>query len=225
MTKLVLVRHGKSLWNQENKFTGWIDLSLSQAGVEEAKNAGILLKDIAFSNVFTSNLIRAQMTLFEIIKENTQTSGLVKIHSEEESPRYSYTNAPLSNYTKLYTSQNLNERFYGDLQGENKDEIKKQHGEEQVHLWRRSYDVAPPGGDALKDTQEMTIPYLENTILPKLKEGNILIAAHGNSLRAIVKEIEQLTPEEITNVEIPTGTPIVYEFNEKFEMIEKKQLE
>lgn len=223
MVKLILVRHGQSLWNLENKFTGWIDLSLSQKGIEEAQQAGKSLQNIPFTTAFTSNLIRAQMTLFEIMKQNSNTYGLLRVHPNDSS-NYSHTQADLSHFTQLHISEELNERFYGDLQGLNKDEVKKEHGEEQVKLWRRSYDIAPPNGDSLKETKETVEPYLHNTILPELSKGNCLIAAHGNSLRAIVMELEKLTPEEISKIEIPTGRPIVYTLDEHHTIIKKEQL-
>jgi 2,3-bisphosphoglycerate-dependent phosphoglycerate mutase len=193
MTKLVIVRHGQSLWNKENRFTGWVDIDLSEKGLEEAKSAGKKLKGMHFDLAFTSDLIRAQRTLEIILKEIGQEDILVT------------------------EDQALNERMYGDLQGMNKDEARKQFGVDQVHIWRRSFDVPPPGGESLKDTAARVIPYFEKHILPELKRGkNILISAHGNSLRALIMYLEKISPEEILKVEIPTGVPKIYEFDEQF---------
>jgi 2,3-bisphosphoglycerate-dependent phosphoglycerate mutase len=193
MTKLVIVRHGQSLWNKENRFTGWVDIDLSEKGLEEAKSAGKKLKGMHFDLAFTSDLIRAQRTLEIILKEIGQEDILVT------------------------EDQALNERMYGDLQGMNKDEARKQFGVDQVHIWRRSFDVPPPGGESLKDTAARVIPYFEKHILPELKKGkNILISAHGNSLRALIMYLEKISPEEILKVEIPTGVPKIYEFDEQF---------
>ncbi|HVJ65303.1 MAG TPA: 2,3-diphosphoglycerate-dependent phosphoglycerate mutase [Bdellovibrionota bacterium] len=190
MSKLVLVRHGRSAFNDQNRFTGWMDVPLIEAGIEEAKKAGKLLKDKKFHPViaFTSKLQRAQNTLKLILTELDQ-NGLKTLESEA-----------------------LNERHYGDLQGKNKEETAKIFGDEQVHIWRRSYDVPPPGGESLKDTAERTLPYFKSEILKHLQSGeDVLVVAHGNSLRSIVMEIEKLTPAEILKREIPTGTPLFYE--------------
>jgi 2,3-bisphosphoglycerate-dependent phosphoglycerate mutase len=193
MTKLVIVRHGQSLWNKENRFTGWVDIDLSEQGLEEAKKAGEKLKGMHFDIAFTSDLIRAQRTLEIILKEIGQ----------EDMP--------------VREDQALNERMYGDLQGMNKDEARKQFGVEQVHIWRRSFDTPPPAGESLKDTAARVIPYFEKNILPELKKGkNILIAAHGNSLRALIMYMEKISREEILKVEIPTGVPKIYEFDDQF---------
>jgi 2,3-bisphosphoglycerate-dependent phosphoglycerate mutase len=190
MPKLVLVRHGQSQWNLENRFTGWVDVELSGKGIQEAHQAGRSLKGITFSQAFTSNLKRAQDTLQIILEEIGQT--------------------------KIPVTRNeaLNERHYGDLQGLNKAETAKKFGEEQVHIWRRSYDIAPPKGESLKDTAARTLPYFNSKIVPLVKNGeNIIIAAHGNSLRSIVMDLEKLTPDQILKYEIPTGSPIIYDMN------------
>ncbi|MBX7093961.1 MAG: 2,3-bisphosphoglycerate-dependent phosphoglycerate mutase [Flavobacteriales bacterium] len=189
MSKLVIVRHGQSAWNLENRFTGWIDVDITEKGEEEARNAGKQLKGMHFDQAFTSDLKRAQRTLAIILEELGQSAIPV---------------------TK---NQALNERHYGDLQGANKAETAAKYGDEQVHIWRRSYDIAPPNGESLKDTADRVIPYFEKEILPLLKSGkNIIVAAHGNSLRALMMYIEKMTPEQILQVEIPTGTPKIYEF-------------
>lgn len=200
MSLLVLVRHGESQWNFENRFTGWVDIPLSVKGEEEARKAGEKLKRIPFRKAFTSLLIRAQSTL-EIILE-----------------LIGQKNVPVEK------SQALNERHYGDLQGLNKAETAKKFGAEQVKIWRRSYDVAPPGGESLKDTAARTLPYFKEKILPELKSGNILVSAHGNSLRAIVMDLDRLSKKKVLELNIPTGIPIVYDFGIDLKILSKKVL-
>jgi len=172
MAKLVIVRHGQSLWNKENRFTGWVDIDLSAKGREEAIEAGKKLKNLHFDTAFTSDLKRAQNTLTLILKEIGQE------------------NIP------VFRDKALNERHYGDLQGMNKDAARERFGPEQVHIWRRSYDVAPPNGESLKDTEERVVPYYQSEIEPLLREGkNVLVVAHGNSLRSLIKYLEHLSPE------------------------------
>ncbi len=184
---LILVRHGESVWNKENRFTGWVDVDLSPRGEEEAGVAGRQLSGYPVSRAFTSNLLRAQKTLSLIL----ETSG--------------HSGVPVER------SEALNERHYGDLQGLNKDETAKKYGAEQVHIWRRSYDVAPPGGESLKMTRDRVLPYVHSAILPALVRGeNCLVVAHGNSLRAMVMELDRMTREQILELNIPTATPILY---------------
>jgi len=191
MGMLILIRHGQSVWNAENRFTGWTDVGLSQKGVGEAERAGDLLSEIRFGVVHTSGLIRAQRTA-EIIMSRNTVSGKIPVMKD----------------------QRLNERHYGDLQGLNKAETAERHGAEQVHIWRRSYDVPPPGGESLKMNAERTIPYFEEEIVPDLEDGmNVLVSAHGNSLRSIVMHIESISPEEIVSLEIATGTPMFYKYD------------
>ena len=192
MAKLVLIRHGQSQWNLENRFTGWVDVPLTPAGRAEAERAGKLLRDLParFDIAYTSVLNRAIETLKIVLRE----LGQEKLSVLQDSA--------------------LNERHYGDLQGLNKDETSKKFGEERVKLWRRSYDVAPPGGESLKDTAARTLPYFESRILPDLKAGkNVLVAAHGNSLRSIVMFLDRLTRSQVLALEIATGIPILYEIN------------
>ena len=192
-SNLVLVRHGQSEWNKENLFTGWKDPDLTEKGIEEASKAGKELKanEMKFDVMFTSDLIRAQETGRIILEEMDQTDITV------------------------IKDICLNERNYGDLAGLNKDDARKKWGDEQVQIWRRSFDVPPPGGESLKDTAERVIPYFEANIRTKVVGGlNILVAAHGNSLRALVMELEQISPEEIVKLEIGTGDPLIYECNE-----------
>ena len=189
---LVLLRHGESEWNLKNLFTGWRDPDLTPKGIEEAKQAGRRLKarGLAFDMCFTSALIRAQHTLDLSLAELGQT-GL-----------------------PILRDQALNERDYGDLSGLNKDDARKRWGEEQVHLWRRSYDVQPPGGESLKDTVARALPYYCQNILPAVLGGQrVIVAAHGNSLRALVMVLDKLTPATIPLMELATGVPIVYRLN------------
>ncbi len=189
---LVLVRHGQSEWNAKNLFTGWKNPDLTPLGVEEARRAGRELKklDILFSVGFTSALIRAQHTLDLIFEELGQT------------------NVP------TIKDRALNERHYGDLSGLNKDEARDKWGEEQVRLWRRSYDVPPPGGESLKDTVARVVPFYVQRILPPVMRGErVLVTAHGNSLRALCMVLEQMTPESVTTLELATGVPIIYQLN------------
>jgi 2,3-bisphosphoglycerate-dependent phosphoglycerate mutase len=186
---LVLVRHGESRWNKLNLFTGWKNPDLSEMGVAEARAAGRLLKSkgYKFDIAFTSDLLRAQHTLDLMLEE----LGQVGLETRK--------------------SQKLNERDYGDLSGLNKDEARKKWGEKQVHIWRRSYDVSPPGGESLKDTAARVLPYYEATIRPELAAGrNVLVVAHGNSLRALIMALENLSGEEIVKRELETGIPIIY---------------
>lgn len=196
---LVLVRHGQSEWNEKNLFTGWKNPNLTEQGIEEARKAGSKIKSINldFDLHFTSELLRAQITGEIIQREIDQEIKTIKNIA-------------------------LNERDYGDLSGLNKDEARKKWGEKQVHLWRRSYDTPPPGGESLKDTSDRVIPYFKKTIKPELEmKKNILITAHGNSLRALIKNIEDITATDIVKLEIATGEPIIYSFsNNKFKKLD-----
>ena len=190
---LVLVRHGQSEWNEKNLFTGWKDPKLTPRGIDEAIKAGKELKEAGYSfdKMFTSDLFRAQDT-GRIILEQMDIPSI-----------------------EVIKDVSLNERNYGDLAGLNKDEARKKWGEDQVHIWRRSFDVPPPGGESLKDTAERVLPYYKENIIPELIEGlNILVTAHGNSLRALVMELEEISSEEIVELEISTGVPMVYKFEE-----------
>ena len=191
-SKLVLVRHGQSEWNAKNLFTGWKDPKLTDLGIQEAIKAGDLLetRNLKFDLMFTSDLFRAQETGRLILEQMN--------HAD----------------IQVIKDQSLNERNYGDLAGLNKDEAREKWGEEQVHIWRRSFDVPPPGGESLKNTAERVLPYFDQEIMPKVKEGlNILVAAHGNSLRALVMELEKISSEEIVKLEIATGDPLTYEYS------------
>ena len=197
-----MVRHGASIWNLANIFTGWTDVELSEQGKQEAHIAGKKLNNFKFDLAFTSKLKRAIDTLSIILEEIKQT------------------NIP------IVEDQALNERHYGNLQGKNKNNTKKEFGEEQVHLWRRSFDIAPPNGESLRDTFERTVPYLKSKILPEIKRGkDIIISAHGNSLRSILMELENISPKDIPHVNIPTGVPYVFEFDENMKVAKKTILD
>jgi 2,3-bisphosphoglycerate-dependent phosphoglycerate mutase len=200
---LILVRHGQSEWNEKNLFTGWENPGLTDKGMHEAKIAGSLIKNlgIKFDYMFTSALIRAQLT-GSIILEN--------LHQAE---------------INIIKNKALNERFYGDLQGLNKDECRKKWGDEKVQIWRRSYDKGPPGGETLKETGERVLPYYLEEILPLIfKNNNIIIAAHGNSLRSLIKYLDDISDEDIVKLEIPTGAPMHYVFNQSGKVISKQNL-
>ena len=192
MASLVLVRHGQSQWNEKNLFTGWKDPNLTERGEKEALQAGIALKESGhkFHIMFTSVLLRAKRTGNIILQQMAQEN------------------------LKIVENEALNERNYGDLSGLNKDDARKKWGKDQVHQWRRSFDIAPPGGESLKMTAERVIPYYKENILPLLKENQeIIVVAHGNSLRALIMKLDALSPEEIVGLEIPTGMPICYKIN------------
>jgi len=198
MGVLALVRHGQSQWNLENRFTGWVDVPITKLGEEEAHRAARLLKDLRFDIAFTSALIRAKQTLDIILADLNQKDIPVR------------------------ADQALNERHYGDLQGLNKAETAKRFGDAQVHIWRRSYDVAPPNGESLKDTAARTLPYFHDRILPETAGGrNVLVVAHGNSLRAIVMELDGLTKEQVMGLNIDTGRPILYEIDPSGRVLSK----
>ena len=200
---LILVRHGQSEWNEQNLFTGWKDPGLTELGIKEAKNAGSLISDkgIRFDEMFTSMLVRAQDT------------GAIILDSINQQ------NIPITK------NKALNERNYGSLAGLNKDDARKKWGEEQVHIWRRSFDIPPPEGESLKDTAERVLPYFHEYIMPKVIQGlSILVAAHGNSLRALIMELDLISSEDIVKLEIPTGAPIQYEFNQNGEVVNKTKL-
>jgi len=216
MSKLILLRHGQSVWNKKNVFTGWVDVPLSQEGILEATNAGEKIADIEFDSVYTSVQIRAIETAMIALAANKSDKTPVVIHEEGKMAEWTtiYNETMSRSIIPVYRDWHLNERYYGELQGKNKAETALAYGDEQVHIWRRSYDVAPPGGECLKDTAERTIPFFKENILKQLQEGkNVLVSAHGNSLRSIVMFIENLTEEEVLKLEIPTGVPLFYEYS------------
>ena len=200
---LILVRHGQSEWNAKNLFTGWENPGLTETGKAEAQNAGDLINNlgISFDCLFTSALIRAQLTGTIILKAINQ------------------------NNIKIIENKALNERFYGDLQGMNKDECRQKWGDELVQTWRRSYELGPPGGETLKETGERVLPYYLSENHPMLMQDmNVIIAAHGNSLRSLIKYLDKVSDEDIVKLEIPTGAPIHYRFNEDGKVMYKKSL-
>jgi 2,3-bisphosphoglycerate-dependent phosphoglycerate mutase len=208
MAKLVLVRHGQSQWNLENRFTGWVDVPLSPKGEGEAKSAGQKLQGMKFDKAYTSDLKRAQNTLRLILEQIGQTN----IPTEKDKA--------------------LNERHYGALQGLNKKETADKYGDQQVHIWRRSYDVPPPTdktdmnpdgiSESLKDTAARTLPYFNSKIMADVKAGkNVIVAAHGNSLRSIVMDLDKLTKEQVLELNIDTGAPIVYEIDARGKILSK----
>lgn len=217
MGKLVLIRHGQSVWNMKNVFTGWVDVPLSEKGIQEALQAGDKIADIAFDVIFTSVQIRAIETALIALAKNHSTHTPVVQHTEGKMKDWTgiFSEAMKADTIPVFRDWHLNERYYGQLQGKNKAETAAEFGDEQVHQWRRSYDIAPPEGECLKDTAERTIPFFEENILPVLKAGkNVLVSAHGNSLRSIVMYIEKLTKEGVLKLEIPTGAPILYTFTD-----------
>ena len=201
MPDLILLRHGQSQWNLENRFTGWVDVPLSPRGEEEARSAGEKLRGRKIDKLYTSVLKRAIDTA-EIALE---TARIGPLPTERDAA--------------------LNERMYGDLQGKNKAEAAREFGPDQVKLWRRSYDVRPPGGESLADTAARVLPYWERRILPDLRAGkNVLVAAHGNSLRALVKHLDGISDDDIAELNIPTGNPLVYELDEHMAPMEQRSI-
>lgn len=221
MAKLILMRHGQSQWNLLNLFTGWVDIPLSLKGVEEALEGGRKIQNEPIDIIFTSTLIRAQMTAMLAMSMHHSGKVPVIMHSRD---------GKLQDWSKIYSSDTqtqtipvicaweLNERMYGELQGVNKADLAEKFGPEQVHVWRRSFDVPPPKGESLKMTASRTIPYFEQEIIPLIKQGqNVFIAAHGNSLRSIIMDLDGLDENEVVSLELPTGQPIIYTFeNEQF---------
>lgn len=200
MAILIIFRHGQSVWNLENKFTGWVDVELTEKGMQEARNAGEKLKPYHFDLAYASGLKRAQQTLTLAL----EVSGKV--------------------VPTIYNDA-LNERMYGDLQGLDKTETAIKYGNEQVKIWRRSYDIPPPNGESLKDTSDRVIPYFKAEIEPQLKAGkNIIIAAHGNSLRALIMYLENMTPKEILEFEIGTGVPRLYELDSNLKVLKAENI-
>ena len=222
MSLLILMRHGQSVWNAANLFTGWVNVPLSTKGIDEALEGGRQISHLSIDEVHTSTLIRAQMTAMLALSQHNggrtpvvQTPQMVERTSESgdiELVDWSKTNGPADHILPVYMAAELNERMYGDLQGLNKQETRDKFGAEQVKIWRRSYDVPPPNGESLELTAQRTLPYFSSTILPALDSGkDIFVAAHGNSLRSVIMDIEGLSREEVLSLEVPTGTPIVYE--------------
>lgn len=214
--KIILMRHGQSAWNQRNLFTGWVDIPLSEEGVRESIEAGEKIKDIPIDVIFTSTLIRAQLTLSLALLNHKSGKIPLFLHPGEgklEEWSKIHSKEAAQGVIPVYKAWELNERMYGDLQGLNKSETASQYGEEKVQTWRRSFDVPPPHGESLSMTASRTLPYFRKKIVPHLEKGEtVLVSAHGNSLRSIVMELDQLTPEQVVKLEIPTGEVLVYSY-------------
>ncbi len=216
MAKLILLRHGQSAWNKENVFTGWIDIPLSKEGIAESIEAGKKIKDIPMDVIYTSSLVRSQTTVFLAMTESSfGRVPCVQHDVKEPFSEWYQRGGEGKNLIPLYTALELNERMYGDLQGKNKEEMRKEYGEEQVQLWRRSFDIDPPRGESLAKTAKRSIPFFTQVIVPKLADGkNVLVCAHGNSLRSIVMHIEKLSKDEVLHLEIATGEVKIYDYKE-----------
>jgi 2,3-bisphosphoglycerate-dependent phosphoglycerate mutase len=214
--KLILLRHGQSIWNKENLFTGWVDIPMSEAGMEEAIAAGKKIENIPIDVIFTSTLIRAQMTVPLALLHHKSGKIPVFLHPGEgklEEWSEVYSEEAKEQLIPVYSAWELNERMYGRLQGLNKTETAKKFGAEQVKLWRRSFDVPPPDGESLKMTAARTLPYFKEQIVPRLEKGEtVLISAHGNSLRSIIMFIDDLSETEVVNLELATGDPVIYSY-------------
>jgi len=230
MTQLILIRHGQSLWNAANKFTGWVDVPLSEQGRAEATIASCKLRDYRVNVCFTSMLFRAIETAVICLTEVEDICGgkIPIIKHETDDPDWHGWDKYDGNSEEelpIFLSAALDERYYGKLQGLNKAETAEKFGSEQVHTWRRSYNVRPPGGESLEDTRKRTLPFFRDRIMTRLKQGdNVLIAAHGNSLRAIIMELENISEADIPNLELATGVPLVYKIDAEGKVTDKKIL-
>ena len=213
MSYLVLVRHGESRWNKFNKFTGWVDVPLTENGIDEALRCAKELRDIEFDMAFTSLLKRAQETLLLILSDQDRTG--IFMHKGKKRYTWSYQEKQFEkNDLPVFTSEDLNERYYGSLQGMNKDKAVKKFGKDQVFNWRRSFKSKPPQGESLQEASQRIVPYFNKNILKEVKSGkNVLVSAHGNSLRAIIKSIEKISDDEIPFLELPEGKPVIYKYS------------
>jgi 2,3-bisphosphoglycerate-dependent phosphoglycerate mutase len=216
MAKLILLRHGASIWNEKNIFTGWVDIPLSQKGIEESLQAGKKIAHIPVDVIFVSSLIRAQTTAMLAMSVHDGEQVPCVLHPGQgklEEWSEIYSEEAKKSCIPVHVAWQLNERMYGQLQGMNKDEMRKKYGADQVQLWRRSFDVAPPEGESLEMTAARSIPYFQERVMPLLNKGqNVLISAHGNSLRSIVMFLDKLSKDEVVKLEIPTGAPLIYTF-------------
>ncbi|KAG7020203.1 hypothetical protein SDJN02_16886 [Cucurbita argyrosperma subsp. argyrosperma] len=215
---LILIRHGESLWNEKNLFTGCVDVPLTRKGVEEAIEAGKRISNIPVDMIYTSSLIRAQMTAMLAMTQHRRKKVPVIIHNETEQARVwsqIFSEETIKQSIPVIASWRLNERMYGELQGLNKQETADRYGKEQVHEWRRSYDIPPPNGESLEMCAERAVAYFKDQIVPQLQSGkNVMIAAHGNSLRSIIMYLDKLTSQEVISLELSTGIPMLYIFKE-----------
>ena len=220
------MRHGQSMWNAAGLFTGWVDVPLSPTGIDEARDGGRAIAHLPIDEVHVSTLIRAQMTAMIALSEHSSGKTPVFQYPAEVEAGMSENETRMREWAQIrgeagqdgllpvHVAWQLNERMYGDLQGLNKQATRDQYGADQVHIWRRSYDVPPPNGESLELTAGRTIPYLEETLIPLIDSGkNVFVAAHGNSLRSIIMHLDGLTEEEVLALEVPTGLPIVYQRN------------
>lgn len=217
MNRLILLRHGQSEWNKRNLFTGWVDVPLSEEGIDEAFKAGDAIKDLPIDVIVTTTLIRAQMTAMIAMCRHHSGKVPVVLHPGEghlEENGQIYGAEAKSNIIPVIRCWELNERVYGELQGLNKAETAAKFGADQVKIWRRSYDIPPPGGESLELTAARSIPYFKQNVLPMLQAGkNVLISAHGNSLRSIIMSLDNLSKDEVIHLELATGIPVIYEFD------------
>lgn len=217
LPKLILMRHGQSIWNKQNLFTGWVDIPLSEEGIEEAILGGKKIQHIPIDIIYTSMLIRAQMTVVLALLHHS--SSKIPIFQHPAQGHFEGWSEVYSEETKrktvpVYAAWEFNERMYGNLQGLNKAETAKKFGSDQVHTWRRSYDAKPPGGESLEMTIERALPYFKKRVIPHLERGeNVFISAHGNSLRGIIMHLDSLSKEEVVKLEIPTGDPLIYSYD------------
>lgn len=216
MSQLILLRHGQSEWNKRNLFTGWVDVPLSPEGIEEALAAGTSISEMPIDIIYTSTLVRAQMTAFLAMSKHHSKKVPVVLHTGEgQLDEWStiYSEETKNEIIPVICTPELNERAYGELQGLNKAETAKKFGTEQVKIWRRSFDTPPPNGESLAMTAARSIPYFENEIVPLLEEGkNVFVCAHGNSLRSIIMHLDGLSKDEVLHLELATGFPVIYDF-------------
>ena len=224
MTLLILMRHGQSMWNAADLFTGWVDVPLTPKGIDEARDGGRAIAHLPINEVHVSTLIRAQMTAMIALSEHGGGKTPVFQYPTEVEDGMSDNETRMREWAQIrgeagqdgvlpvHVAWQLNELMYGDLQGLNKQATRDKYGDEQVHVWRRSFDVPPPNGESLQLTAERTVPYLESTLIPAIDAGkNVFVAAHGNSLRSIIMHLDDLSEEDVLKLEVPTGVPIVYE--------------
>lgn len=219
MSELILLRHGQSEWNKRNLFTGWVDIPLSVEGIEEAYKAGDAISRIPIDVIITTTLVRAQMTAMLAMVRHASGKVPVFLHEGEgklEEWGVIYGEEAKSHVIPVYRCWELNERAYGELQGLNKAETAEKFGAHQVKIWRRSYDVPPPGGESLEMTAARSIPYFKDKIVPFLDQGkNVFVCAHGNSLRSVIMYLDGLSKEEVLHLELPTGLPVIYQYSNK----------
>jgi len=212
--KLILLRHGESVWNRRNLFTGWVDVPLSPAGIEEALNAGSRISFIPIDIIFVSSLVRSQLTAMIAMSVHRKERVPVFVDHERKEWATNYNPDALKMTIPTVVAWEINERMYGELQGLDKDEMRKKFGVAKVETWRRSFDIPPPNGESLEDTARRALSYFKDRIVPQLQEGkNVLVAAHGNSLRSIFMFIDHLSKEQVVKLEVPTGEPICYSYD------------